>query len=402
MKFFAKASIISISKPRRMLFRTLIVAASLLFALLVVELVLRVLCMVDPRRSSTIQEQLERSRNSSMNDAQGEVSMRGLIQPSANSEIVYEAKPGLKGLFRGKPFSINRFGMRGEDYNLEKPPGMFRIAGLGDSVMFGWGVDQNDFYLKVLERKLNELPQPHPRYEVMNFALPGYNTYMEVAAFEEKALPFHPDLVIIQFVNNDFGIPHFMLRPPDPFTLEKSFLWELIATRRGWISSDDEQNLIGDRLEGLDMKKKRQVVAPYWHMVGPRGYRRAMEKLAALTRPLNIPVIILRGSYSEQQGQIINHIATAQGFHLLDIGPYSESVLSEMGLTDEEKANRALLWVGPGDHHPNALGHEIYVVGLLDKMAEMGVIPQSTSHDSKGPDFSVPLSGSGSDEVSVP
>ena len=66
--------------------------------------------------------------------------------------MVYELKPGLDGRFQDQPLKTNSHGMRDREYPREKPDGVVRIAGLGDSVMFGWGVGQGEAYLDVLER----------------------------------------------------------------------------------------------------------------------------------------------------------------------------------------------------------------------------------------------------------
>ena len=268
--------------------------------------------------------------------------------------------------------SINRQGFRGDECQVEKPAGVFRIIGLGDSVMFGWGVGQEDFYLKVLERKLNALPPPHPRFEALNFALPGYNTYMEVATLRDKAMAYQPDLIVIHFISNDFGVPHFMLVPPDPWTTDKSYLWELIATRVGWMDPSGRDGLVRDRLQGFTQQEKGEALKPYRHMIGPKGYVRAMTLLAELTRTNGIPVIVMIGHYNEMQGNIIRQVSAAHGFHVLDIGPFTERVMDEMGYADDPKVRDRALSVAPGDSHPNALGHEIYARGLLEKMTELG------------------------------
>ena len=41
----------------------------------------------------------------------------------------------------------------------------------------------------------------------MNTGVPGYNTYMEVAALKQKWLFYEPALVVIDFVGNDLDLP---------------------------------------------------------------------------------------------------------------------------------------------------------------------------------------------------
>lgn len=53
-----------------------------------------------------------------------------------------------------KPVHINAHGTRGPEFQIEKPPGTFRILSLGDSRTFGWGVADEDTYSRRLEQLL--------------------------------------------------------------------------------------------------------------------------------------------------------------------------------------------------------------------------------------------------------
>lgn len=71
--------------------------------------------------------------------------------------------------------------------------------------------------------------------------------------FEHKALPLDPDAVIIQFVNNDYGVPLFMQRPKRFFALDRSYLLELLRTRLGWIRANEQDAmLVGSRLRTVN------------------------------------------------------------------------------------------------------------------------------------------------------
>jgi lysophospholipase L1-like esterase len=53
----------------------------------------------------------------------------------------------------------------------QKPPGVFRIACVGDSVTFGFNVDDADTYPQLLAQQLE---RAHPgRFQVLNFGIPG-------------------------------------------------------------------------------------------------------------------------------------------------------------------------------------------------------------------------------------
>ena len=361
----------------------LLLVLAVVSALAVLEIALRVLAASGPDPGGRLEQLLERSRRAAPGDTDDPVSLRGLVRPSTNPGIVYEARPGLRGRFHGRPITINSRGMRDRELPLEKPPNTFRIAGLGDSVMFGWGVGQDETYLRVLERKLNALPPPHPRFETLNFALPGYNTAMEVAAFEAKALDFDPDLVIIQFVNNDWGVPHFMRKPVEPWARDRSFLWDFVTARLGRAAPAAEGGLLDGDLVGLEGAERAEVLEPYRPMIGADGYRRAMKRLAGLTRPRGLPLVLLRGTCSEAQRRVIDEVAAEHGIHVLDIGAWSDRVLAERGVPPTREAKRAALWVSADDHHPNALGHEIYATGLAGTLERLGVL-DGTARQERG------------------
>src|SRR5712692_4422183 len=55
----------------------------------------------------------------------------------------------------GVPVRINSVGMRDHEVAIPKPPCTFRVIGVGDSVMFGYGVRLEEIFLKRLEDQLN-------------------------------------------------------------------------------------------------------------------------------------------------------------------------------------------------------------------------------------------------------
>lgn len=368
---------------KRVIPKLLLALGTTLFALVLVEIGLRAVYYADRQRGGDLRTRLERSKRASLADANGEFSMTGLVQASPFKDIVYEAKPLLEGTFRGRGVRINSLGMRGPEIAVAKPADTYRIAVLGDSVAFGWGVEQDETYAAVLARRLNELPPPHPRYEALNFALPGYNTAIEVATFEHKALPFGPDAVILGFVGNDTGVPLFMERPQAAFSLTRSYLADLVRARMGGAPSD----LIGNQMHELDKPDRRKVVAGYEYMVGDAGLRKALARLAALTKPRGIPVFIMKGSCSPKQSSLLDRAAQEHGFVSYLLRDYTDAYVRAHGIPDNPQARRKLLNVSPTDDHPNAIGHEICAESVLDQMAKAGIIrrPAAGTPAAQGP-----------------
>lgn len=98
-------------------------------------------------------------------------------------------------------YTQNSLGFRGHDRPFEKPPGAFRIVGIGDSFTYGIGVDHDATYLARLEAALGA--RTARRVEVINLGIPRYWPEPEALVLEHYGLKFHPDLVIVGVTTND-------------------------------------------------------------------------------------------------------------------------------------------------------------------------------------------------------
>lgn len=117
---------------------------------------------------------------------------------SQNPILFYEPNPGVKS----GVYSINSAGFRDRDYAKAKDPSVFRIVMLGDSIVWGHGLELQDTFAKQLESLLNEVSDQ--KFEVLNFGVSGYSTQQEVELFRVKAKEYDPDLVIVGYCLNDF------------------------------------------------------------------------------------------------------------------------------------------------------------------------------------------------------
>ena len=160
-----------------------------------------------------------------------EAKLGEIVCPSAFDDVIYELIPSCSALFQGVPCSFNADGYRGPPLPARKrEPGSLRIVGLGDSVMFGWGIDEPDCFLRRIERTLRAR-MPERLVEVVNTGVPGYNTAMEVAAFEHKTLSLRPDVILIDWVGNDADLPNLVATDSSPFDLSRSFHGRTLRTR---------------------------------------------------------------------------------------------------------------------------------------------------------------------------
>jgi len=154
-----------------------------------------------------------------------EVGLR-VLRPSGNKDVVsdsdwdsllhiqspvrqqiYEMRPNAEVPFPefNTTYKTNSSGFRDREYSASKAEGVYRIVVIGDSVSFGWGVELDKSYPKVLEELFVNAGQ---KVEVLSMAVSGYNTIQEAALLRESGLAVDPDLVIIGYCLNDkdFGV----------------------------------------------------------------------------------------------------------------------------------------------------------------------------------------------------
>ena len=94
---------------------------------------------------------------------------------------------------------INAQGLRAErEYAVPKPAGRTRLLMLGDSFVFGSGVEEPETFVRRFEAlRGGDL-------EVINLGVPGYNSTHAVELLAERGLRFSPDGVVLFVSDNDF------------------------------------------------------------------------------------------------------------------------------------------------------------------------------------------------------
>jgi lysophospholipase L1-like esterase len=81
-----------------------------------------------------------------------------------------------------------------------------RILCVGDSVTFGFNVDQDDTYPERLQALLRER-FPHRQVDVVNAGTPGWSIVQGLLFLEREGLAMRPDVVVVAFGANDRYFP---------------------------------------------------------------------------------------------------------------------------------------------------------------------------------------------------
>lgn len=123
------------------------------------------------------------------------------FRKSSNEILIYEPIPLARTRYTGVETVINSTGLRDREVSRAKPTGTTRLVVLGDSVVWGYGVEFPDTFARQLERLLkSDTTSP---VEVLSFAVPGYNTRQEIELYRTRAAGFDPDLVVVGYNLND-------------------------------------------------------------------------------------------------------------------------------------------------------------------------------------------------------
>jgi len=104
------------------------------------------------------------------------------------------------GCFSGE-VKVNGWGMRDRERLLQKRPGEFRIALIGDSLVEAPHVKPDEVMNIRMEKLLAE--KGYKNIEVLNFSVEGIGTTQEYLIYKRQVRQFHPDLVILATVAND-------------------------------------------------------------------------------------------------------------------------------------------------------------------------------------------------------
>jgi hypothetical protein len=112
-------------------------------------------------------------------------------------------RPGIEGWSRGEGEAyvmINSRGLRDREHAMPKPPGVYRIAVLGDSYAEALQVELEETFWWLLAERLQACAfRPGKRIEAVNFGVSGYGTAQQLLTLRHHAWDYSPDLVLLAF-----------------------------------------------------------------------------------------------------------------------------------------------------------------------------------------------------------
>jgi hypothetical protein len=277
----------------------------------------------------------------------------GLATPT-DDLLRYELKPSACGPYRGSVLRTNRWGMHDKEYAESPPPGCFRIAMVGASHAMGLGVEADQTFESIVEKRLNlEHAKAERSYEFLNFSVTGYEPIRQIPLLEQKVFRFKPNLVIFAGHHADAErcVRELILAVQDRMELPDPYLRELIG--------------------------RAQVDAETPPPVMRRKLRPFADEL--LSWVFGRMVVLCRQNKAETVFVLLP-LAPGQKDNPAEVGPElqlaKKAGLHAIDLSDAYDGQPwQTLWISEFDTHPNALGHQLLAKRLYEKLLEKRLIP---------------------------
>jgi hypothetical protein len=272
----------------------------------------------------------------------------------------YIHEPGIFDTVQGVGVSINSHGLRGPEFASAKPAGTIRLMILGDSVVFGWGVEEAATFPRLLQAEMDRSGIP---VAIIAAGVGSWNTRTQYEWFRRVGVDLAPDMLLLLIVENDTdpkreGFTEVSRAELFPGKEDRSFFAEgfedfwRFASRRSYVAAHLkylwEQHLLAGQDELVDAD------SPQW-----RDARIALDGLVGLCRERGIELVVyLNGSDRRVRA---NNILTLYRDHLIARG--IRPLTFPEALEQPELRNSAV------DSHLNARGHEILAAAMLEMLA---------------------------------
>jgi hypothetical protein len=244
-----------------------------------------------------------------------------------------------------------RYRSNAEGFRDERPPGASpkprRIALVGDSLAFGFGVSFQHTFGARLESKL-------PQTAVHNFALPAFGLDQIWRSAAEVALPTRPDLLIVGFIADDFtrsltAFRHDVGFNKPTFELEEGVLVQQTAEDRPPAAIrflDRRSRLWKGAREAARLLGVRFGIGPWWDL-----NRAILDAIRADCRAAGVPVLFV-------------YLPVSKPYPFPALTDYMhESGAAFLDLGGEVERPPGLLHY-PVDGHPNPEGHRFVAEAL--------------------------------------
>jgi len=285
------------------------------------------------------------------------------VRPSDNPSLLYELVPNFSQPFDGMGIKLNRIttirinsdGLRDVEHSVAKPKNTVRIAIVGDSHEFGQGVELEETYSKVLEKRLNE--ECLKKYETILLAVPGYDIWQKIEFLRVKGLKYSPDIIIIGIGIDDLVNTSKLAELHE---IERKKLRELGLKKEEY--KREEYKKLGEvnakEVNKLLMLSKMEI---------KKMYESAFNVLENMTTNFSSKIILFERIHNhDAQREALEEIAKEKGWYFFTS---REPCNNELAYDSNLIENR----LHPLDPHPSVTGHKKLASLLFCKLKKLSI-----------------------------
>lgn len=294
--------------------------------------------------------------------------------------------PNLEGPFERPQFrtyvKINQLGLRDRDRSYEKQQDKKRILVLGDSFVWGYGVNAEETLTRRLEAELAGA-------EVINAGVTAYGTTQELLWLEREGVKYHPDLVVLVLYKNDIldnltqGYNGYY-RPIMVLKDDGSLQLTGVPCSQGSLKDKLRKWLVRySALTGIALRSNFRFLLSFDRTIfGSAALEQGRENMASGSKHDDYPVRLTIALVEQARKVAQDHAA-----RLLVVAVcHGDSSCTDVvqGLTskgvsvlelDNLKGYSPADMIIPGDEHWNAAGHALAAKAITDFIKKNDLLP---------------------------
>jgi lysophospholipase L1-like esterase len=253
----------------------------------------------------------------------------------------------------GVPVRTNAFGFRSPEISETADAGIARIAFVGDSTTFGWGVAEQETFAHQVVAALAAVGR---KVDGFNMGVGNYNTAQELALFRDAGARMKPDIVVLSyFINDAEPMPYYAA---SDWLDEHSAAWVVLRYRLDSLARQFGQS--------PDWKRYyRDLYAP--DSAGWAQTQKALSGFAEAARDLGARLVVfhipelreLKPYPFDDVTAKVRDVVESRGVTFIDLLPAVEGV------------DPATLWVTVPDPHPNAKAADAFARYMVPEITSM-------------------------------
>lgn len=272
-------------------------------------------------------------------------------------DLGHRHRPNAEAQLMGVPVRTNSLGFRSPEISEKAADGVARIAFVGDSIAFGWGVAEQETFVHRVLAALNAAGRKVDGY---NLGVGNYNTLQELTLFRDVGARLKPDIIVLcYFINDAEPMPHY---GDNNWFDEHSAAWVVFHYRL--------DSLFRQFGEAPDWKRYyRELYEP--NADGWAKTRAALGGFADVANDLNARLVVFN----------IPELREFKPYPFPDVTAKVRAVVEKKGvpfidlLPSVENLVPSSLWVTVPDPHPNGTADAAFakqmvpeITAILDKL----------------------------------